>query len=323
MPQKQTPGQKARRHLKRFWWLYVIALLLAVLIVVLCLIFVGMPNIAQKSINNARLFLESQEVTSPKPDSVHVRMNTTTESNSSRHPQLYSFRAALFLEDTMPDIKPFGYIEIPAAKAESEFTTIVDQEMEIVDQEQFARYNGMVLASETYRVAIRGRIPLKQGDLPKTTVNFNHVIESKGLNGLQGLDIRNISITLQPGPDGSNMRAQVFIPNPTPLTIEMGTISQNVYVGETLIGVAIIPDLILRPGDNLFNMTAVADQVATIGLIRSDYHDARLPVRILGNNATVDGQVIPYFTAALRSAELETTLDLGPALAALGLDFKE
>lgn len=143
-------------------------------------IFVGMPNIAQKSINKARLTLESQSVTSPKPGSVHVKMNTTTESNSSRHPQLYSFKAALFLEDTKPDIKPFGYIQIPDVKATSEFTTIVDQEMEIVDQEQFARYNGLVLASETYRVAIRGRIPLKEGGLPKTTVDFNHVIESKG-----------------------------------------------------------------------------------------------------------------------------------------------
>ena len=139
-----------------------------------------MPNVAQKNINNARLFLESQEVTSPRPGSVHVKMNTTTESRSSRHPQLYSFEAALFLEDTTPDIKPFGYIQIPDAKAESEFTTIIDQDMEIVDQEQFARYNGMVLASETYRVALRGRLPLKEGRLPKTTVDFNHVIESKG-----------------------------------------------------------------------------------------------------------------------------------------------
>ena len=87
----------------------------------------------------------------------------------------------------MPDIKPFGYIEIPAVKAESEFTTIIDQEMEIVDQEQFARYNALVLGSETYRVAIRGRIPLKEGGFPKTTVNFNHVIESKGELALRSL----------------------------------------------------------------------------------------------------------------------------------------
>jgi hypothetical protein len=141
------------------------------------------------------------------------------------------------------------------------------------------------------------------------------------LNGLQGLDIRNISITLQPAADGSNMRAQVFIPNPSPLTIEMGTLSLNVYVGETLIGVATIEDLTLRPGDNTVPMTAVADAGTTIGLINSEYHDARLPVRIIGNNSTVDGQLIPYFSAALASAPLTTTLDLGPALAALGLNI--
>ena len=117
------------------------------------------------------------------------------------------------------------------------------------------------------------------------------------------------------------MRAQVYIPNPSPMTIEMGTVMQTVFVGQTEIGVATIPDLVLRPGDNTFNMTAVANQVAVIGLIQGQYHDAKLPVRIVGINSTVDGQLIPYFTAALRAAELETTLDLGPALAAAGLSL--
>ena len=157
-------------------------------------IFVGMPKIAQDSINDARLTLESQEVTSPRQGAVHVKMNTTTESNSSRHPQLYSFKAALFLEDTLPDIKPFGYIEIPGSKAKSEFTTIIDQDMEIVDQEQFARYNGLVLGSETYRVGLRGRIPLMEGSLPKTTVDFNHVIESKGKQSRHEASMYDINI---------------------------------------------------------------------------------------------------------------------------------
>jgi hypothetical protein len=318
---RRTFGQKVKSHLKRFWWLHLLWIVLVALIIVLCLIFVGMPKVAQKNINNARLSLESQEVTSPRPGTVHVTMNTTTESRSSRHPQLYSFKAALFLEDTKPDIKPFGYIEIPAAKAESVFSILIDQDMEIVDQEQFARYNGMVLASETYRVGLKGRIPLKEGSLPKTTVDFNHVLESKGLNGLKGLEIRNVSISLAPSADGSNMKAQVFIPNPSPMTIEMGTVMQTVYVGQKAIGISTIPNLTLRPGDNLFNMSAVADQLAVVGLIQSQYPTAKLPVRIVGLNSTVNGQLIPYFTAALRAAELSTTLDLGPALAAAGLNL--
>jgi hypothetical protein len=147
-------------------------------------VFVGVPNIAQKGINDARLSLEAQVVTSPTSDSINVMMNTTTENGNSYHPQLYSFKAALFLEDTEPDIKPFGYINIPAVKATKQFTTIVNQNMTIVDQEQFARYNQLVLTSETYRVGLRGRVPLKEGGLPKTTIDFNHVITSKGISAL-------------------------------------------------------------------------------------------------------------------------------------------
>jgi hypothetical protein len=297
-----------------------------------------MPNIAQKGINDARLTLEAQVVTAPTPKSIHVMMNTTTESDSSYHPQLYSFRAALFLEDTEPDIKPFGYVNIPAVKTRDTFSTVIDQDMEIVDQEQFARYNKMVLLSESYRVGLRGRVPLKEGGLPKTTVDFNHVITSKGmlatrddlpsanvdsffpgLNNLEGFEIRNISISLVAAADGSNMKAQVFIPNPSSMTIEMGTITQNVYVGDTMIGVATIPDLVLKPGDNLVDMTSAANQAIVIGLITTKYLNGKLPVRIVGNNSTVNGQDIPYFTAALKSQELNTTLDLGPALAAAGL----
>ncbi|KIW04146.1 uncharacterized protein PV09_04954 [Verruconis gallopava] len=315
-------GQKAKHFLKRFWWLLVAVTIVIVLVVVLCVVFVGIPNIAQKAINEASLTLESQVVTFPQPDSIHVMMNTTVTNPSSYHPQLYSFQAALFLEDTEPDIKPFGYIEIPAAKAESTFSSIINQQMNITDQEQFARYNQLVLSSETYRVALRGRIPLKEGGLPKTTVNFNHVVESKGLNNLQGFEIQNISISLVAEADGTNMRAQAFIPNPSPITIEMGTVTQNVYVGNNMIAVATLPELVLKPGDNLVNLTSVANQTMVLSLITTQYQDAKLPVRIVGNNSTANGQDLPYFTAALKAQTLETTLDLGPALKAAGITLK-
>jgi hypothetical protein len=117
------------------------------------------------------------------------------------------------------------------------------------------------------------------------------------------------------------MRGQVFIPNPSPITIEMGTITQNVYVGDTLIGITTIPELILKPGDNLVNMTSAANQLTVLGLITTKYPDGKLPVRIVGNNSTVNGEDIPYYTAALKSQTLETTLDVGAALVAAGIDL--
>lgn len=139
-----------------------------------------MPQIAQKGINDAYLVLENQIVTNPRPGAVHVFMNISSHSSSMYHPQLYSSNVSLFLEDTEPNIKPFGYLTIPAIVASKVATIIVDQDLVIVDQDQFARYNARVLQSETYRVAQRSRMQLKEMAFPKTTVDFNKVIVSKG-----------------------------------------------------------------------------------------------------------------------------------------------
>jgi hypothetical protein len=142
-----------------------------------------MPNIAQNGINAAELFMESQMVTAPNGNGVHINLVTVSKSKSPFHPWLDPFRAALFLEDTRQpngDIKPFGYIDIPRLKATATARIQVDQIMEIVDQEQFAEYNKRVMASETYRVGVKGRTGLKEGSFPKTHVNFNKVITSKG-----------------------------------------------------------------------------------------------------------------------------------------------
>jgi hypothetical protein len=141
-----------------------------------------------------------------------------------------------------------------------------------------------------------------------------------GLNALKGFEVRNITISLAPEKDGTNMRAQVFIPNPSPMTIQLGDVSQDVYVGDTKIATALIPNLELKPGDNLIPMSSIADQPKVIGLISTQFKDGNVPVDIKGNSSIYKGQHLPYFEAALRAQTLHTTLNLGPALKAIGLD---
>jgi len=140
-----------------------------------------MPNIAQKGIDDSKLELKTEIVTNPRPDVVHINMVTTAENKNVFHPTLDEFQAALFLENTGPDIKPFGYITIPRLHAGPLETITIDQEMKIADQEQFGLYNIAVLNSETYRVAIRGKTKLHLGAFPVVNVNFNKVITSKGM----------------------------------------------------------------------------------------------------------------------------------------------
>jgi hypothetical protein len=275
----------------------------------------GVPAIARHDLNKATLELVSQFAVNPTPISLELQMTTLSHSYASYHPRLEAFSAALFLEDTEPYIQPFGYLNIPSIISGSNTTVNIQQTLNIVDLEQFGRYNLMVLQSKEYRVALRGRVTIKELAFPKTTLDFNKVVTSPGFNNLAGLEIRNVTL------DGATLLGQVYIPNPTPITLQMGTVVQNVYVDGQMIGSSTIQDLTLRPGDNLLDMTSTSDQAAVLGLITSKYTDGKLPITLIGNSSMVNGQHLTYYEYALQNSVFSTTLDLGPALTALGLNL--
>ena len=109
-------------------------MIIIVLIVVLPLIFVGLPKKAQKEINASTLEVTNMEVTNPTPESVHLKIDNTIRSDSSYHPRIEAFRAGLSLEGQ----DPFIYINIPEAKSEGETFITVDQEVTFESSEGFS-----------------------------------------------------------------------------------------------------------------------------------------------------------------------------------------
>jgi hypothetical protein len=126
---------------------------------------------------------------------------------------------------------------------------------------------------------------------------------------------------LTPAADGSNLYGQVYIPNPSPIVVSLGQVVQNLYVDGQFIGNNTIANLTLAPGNNVLNFTGITDQAGVINLISTKYTNGILPVTIVGNSSIVNGQHIPYFEAALSAVNLQTQLDVGQALAALGLNI--
>jgi hypothetical protein len=139
-----------------------------------------MPHIAQAGIDASRLTLFQQIITDPTPNSVHMHMVTISESNNTFHPTVDAYNASLFLEDTEPNIVPFGYIQVPQTQALSKKYIIVDQDMIVANMDQFIKYNKLLLNSETYRVAIRGVTHVREGAFPPAKINFNKVVTSPG-----------------------------------------------------------------------------------------------------------------------------------------------
>lgn len=139
-----------------------------------------MPAIAQKSINDSQMYIEEQVVADPAPDEVTIHVLSRIIAHTPFRPDLDAFNIKLFLEDTEPNIKPFGVVTIPKVHVTKNFTQTVTQRMKILDMEQFVRFNTLVLKEKSFRMGVRGQTKLHLGKLPVNTVDFNKAPDFKG-----------------------------------------------------------------------------------------------------------------------------------------------
>lgn len=147
-----------------------------ILVIVLPIIYVAIPKKAQSEINASTIEVTSQEVTDPHPDGIHLKLDTVIKSDSSYHPTIDAFRAALSLEGQ----EPFLYINIPEVKSESETPVSVEQDVEFASKEAFSEYTKMVLASVEFDVHLDGKPNIHLSGLPTMDVNYNKVVKMKG-----------------------------------------------------------------------------------------------------------------------------------------------
>ena len=148
------------------------------------------------------------------------------------------------------------------------------------------------------------------------------VLTLSGLNSLSGLSIETFFLQLNESlPNGANSNGTVFVPNSSPLTLAIGDASFDISVNGSSVAVATVPDLTLVPGNNTFAINVQSNITAVTALLQLPaYGCGKLPVDIAGINSTYDGQLLPYFTAALQHNSVRTTLDLVPALTRQGLE---
>lgn len=148
-----------------------------VLIIVLPIIYVAIPKIAQREINASTIEVLSQEVSNPQPDSIHLKLDTVIRSNSSYHPKIDGFRGALSIAGQ----EPFLYIDIPEVKSEAETPVTVDQELQLANKDAFSNYTKLVLGSEEFSIHLDGKTHIHLGGLPTMDVNYNKVVTMKGM----------------------------------------------------------------------------------------------------------------------------------------------
>ncbi|KAF2253182.1 hypothetical protein BU26DRAFT_418752 [Trematosphaeria pertusa] len=316
---KGGAGPRMKNHCRKFWWCDLLLIAAITLIIVLPIIYVAIPKKAQHDLDASTLDVTEQDVTSPTTDGVHLKLVSVAKSGSSFHPTIEGFQAGLSLLDQ----PAFIYINVPETKAEAETTITVDQDVAIANMDAFKDYNKVVMGSESFDVYMDGKTKIHQSGLQAISVNYHKKVTMKGLNKLAGLNITNIRILSGSDeilPDGSNMVGNVIIPNPSVMTIDLGNVTMNLAVDGTAIGTSLLPNLVLKPGENNVSMQSTVEQLQVIGLIQTKYQNAVIPLEIVGNSSMKGDEHLEYYEAAIQSNTIKLDLNIGPALQAIGIN---
>lgn len=141
-------------------------------------VYVGFPRIAQDGINKSTLEVQSQILSNPTPESFHLEQTSVIGNHNRYHPRLDAFNASLSIDG--PALRPFAYLQFPAIHATETATSYVNQTVEIVNPDEWARYTTQVVNGDEVRVAIQGKTALHEMRNPVTTVDYNKVTVLKG-----------------------------------------------------------------------------------------------------------------------------------------------
>jgi len=133
--------------------------------------------------------------------------------------------------------------------------------------------------------------------------------------------VSDVELSLTHFPDGSNMHGNVTIPNASVMTLTIGDMFQELFVDGKKIGNTTIKGVTLRPGDNQYPVTSITEQTAIIPLIGpgKKYPDGNLLIEARTVSITYNGQLLPYFTEAMKASPVYFNMNIADPLRKLGL----
>lgn len=218
--QPQTKKAKFITHLKRFWWVYAILAILAIVLAVMLTIFVGVKNIAQSKINAAVLEVQGISCTNTASESFTLSINTTLKSGTTKA-TVEAFEGVMYLEDE-PSHTPFVTINFPETQNKPFQTVNISQHVDIKSVPALTTFNSWLLNNDSIRVTVKGNPTVKVPGISKGYgVLFKKTVILPGLSGFAGLSVYNNSINVTGFADGTNFHTTATIPNKSLVTFEI------------------------------------------------------------------------------------------------------
>ncbi|KAH6665452.1 hypothetical protein B0J14DRAFT_232334 [Halenospora varia] len=303
--------QKTARHCKRFWWVHLIIFCISFLIIALCLVYVAMPKIAQKGVDDSSLEVTEFKFLDPSSSSITLYQSNILHSPSMYTPTLDPFVAGSYLVTNGTfGPEPIIFINMPSIHAlHPSSVQTVEQKVAINSLEQLTEYATQVIAKEYVSTALTGSTILHEGKLPSTRIKYNTTSTYKALNGLKGFNVTNVRINVTNTDGSPNMKGYAYIPNPSIMTIEMGNVTLTLSTDKAgIIGTSTIPNMTLKPGNNTLPMTGTLNQTLVLG--STDTTTGIMVMKITGRDCIYNGEHLTYYEKALSQNVLSLSMNV-------------
>ncbi|KFX97979.1 hypothetical protein V490_02519 [Pseudogymnoascus sp. VKM F-3557] len=306
-----------RKHLKRRWIYYAIGntILLAILLPVFFLVI--FPAIAQLVLNKSNLLISSVGLSNPAPNSNELSLKASIKLATPLTVHIDPIPLDLFMNDGSKNIVPYTKVVLPENTLHGNSTlSFTDQPAKILNRDIFTEFVRTAMFSEEFTLSVAGPTHAHVGKL-KANVNLRKNLKLKGLNSGAGFSIPDAHLVLPPEADGTNLLANLSLPNASVLKMDLGNMTWDLRIGGVKLGNATLQNVILNPGSNIIPARGVLDVKLALKHLRKIIASEKaalkkgdLPISATGNTMVYNGQHIDYYEKNLKKFTLTAPLSI-------------
>ncbi|KAE8352046.1 hypothetical protein BDV28DRAFT_158219 [Aspergillus coremiiformis] len=313
---ERTQAEQAGRHCARFWCCYIFwsIIFLAVFLPIFFTIII--PAIAQGVVNNSLLVLIETSIMQPRPDSIMLSMKAALKLPIEVPVRIDPMAVRLF--DRKQDGNStwaIGYLD--GATISGNTTLGIDNQFTPLNVEQWKNYVHNVVFEKNALLSVHGKTKAFLGMIGNH-VTIDRDIQQNTLDSFSGFSIADLQLLLPPRNDGTNLIANVTFPNPSVMTLEIGTTILDLKSGDLVIGNATIDNLVLKPGNHstpvhgILDIRVLLKNLVTV--LQTQAHSIKngyLTLNTVGKSVVYDGVEVPYYTEVMKNLTISAQLPLG------------
>ncbi|GES61230.1 hypothetical protein ATEIFO6365_0006068900 [Aspergillus terreus] len=316
---QKTRAQKLRRHWGRFWCCYCFWSLIFLAIFLPIFFTLIIPAIAQRVVDDSTLLLVRADIMQPRPDSVVMTIESALDLPLSVPVRVDPIALELFNRDTKGN-GTYAIVYINGTTVHGNTTLGVTNQYTPLNVEQWAKYVHSAVFMEHAPLSVRGKTTAYLGKL-KNSITMNKNIPQTTLNKFSGFSIEDSTVILPPREDGTNLIANATLPNPSVMTLEIGTTVLDLKSGDLVIGNATIDNLVLRPGNHSAPVHGILDLhkiIENLGeVLRSQSNSLSqgyLSLDTVGKSVVYDGVEVPYYTDVMSQLTMTAKVPIADLL---------